>query len=89
MTKEIEKYSDITDDDCTMYKGTTLKSMYSTRNGFHQLRFESVKHDRSEGYIYHPYEELEDDKLYKCFEYTRVSGAGIEYTTISIMNYKD
>lgn len=37
--------------------------------------------------IYHPYSDFDDDKMYKCFEYSRVSGAGIEYKTIAIMNY--
>ena len=37
--------------------------------------------------IYNPYSDFDDDKMYKCFEYSRVSGAGIEYNTIAIMNY--
>ena len=37
--------------------------------------------------IYNPYSDFNDDKIYKCFEYSRVSGSGIEYNTIAILNY--
>lgn len=85
--KEIEKYSDITDDDCIFYSGKMLKDIYSRRNSFHQLRFESIKNNRYDKPIYNPHQDFEDDKMYKCFKFSRVSGAGIEYNTIAIMNY--
>lgn len=85
--KEIEKYSDISDDDCIFYSGKMLKDIYSIHNSFHQLRFESIKDNMHDKLIYNPYQDFEDDKMYKCFEYSRVSGAGIEYNTIAIMNY--
>lgn len=85
--KEIEKYSDITDDDCVVYSGKMLKDIYSRHNSYHQLSFESIKDGMRYKKIYHPYSDFDDDKMYKCFEYSRVSGAGIEYNTIAIMNY--
>ena len=85
--KEIEKYSDITDDDCIFYSGKMLKDIYSRHNSFHQLRFESIKDNMYDKPIYNPHQDFEDDNMYKCFEYSRVSGAGIEYNTIAIMNY--
>lgn len=85
--KEIEKYSDITDDDCIFYSGKMLKDIYSRHNSFHQVSFESIKNNMRDKNIYHPYSDFDDDKMYKCFEYSRVSGAGIEYNTIAIMNY--
>lgn len=85
--KEIEKYSDITDDDCVFYSGKTLKDMYSAHTSFHQISFESIKDNKYDKRIWHPYTDFEDEKMYKCYEYSRVSGAGIEYNTIAIMNY--
>lgn len=85
--KELEKYSDITDNDCVFYSGKTLKDMHSRSTSFHQLYFESIKDGMHDKIIYHPYTDFEDDKMYKCFEYSRVSGAGIEYNTIAILNY--
>lgn len=85
--KELEKYSDITDNDCVFYSGKTLKDMYSRSTPFHQLSFESIKDSMRDKIIYHPSTDFEDDKMYKCFEYSRVSGAGIEYNTIAILNY--
>ena len=85
--KEIEKYSDITDNDCVFLSGKTLKEMYSNHNGLHQLYFESIKNNMRDKNIYNPYSDFNDDKIYKCFEYSRVSGSGIEYNTIAILNY--
>ena len=85
--KEIEKYSDITDDDCVFYSGKMLKDIYSRHNGSHQLSFESIKNNMRDKKIYNPYSDFDDDKMYKCFEYSRVIGAGIEYNTIAIINY--
>lgn len=85
--KDIGKYSDITDDDCVFYSGKMLKDIYSKYNSSHQLSFESIKDNMRDKQIYEPYSDLDDDKIYKCFEYSRVSGAGIEYNIIAIMNY--
>ena len=52
--KEIEKYSDITDNDCVFLSGKTLKEMYSSHNGFHQLYFESIKNNMRDKNIYNP-----------------------------------
>lgn len=85
--KELKKYSDITDDDCVFYSGKMLKDIYSKHNSLHQLSFETIKNNMRDKRIYNPYSDFDDDKMYKCFEYSRVSGAGIEYNTIAIMNY--
>lgn len=37
--KEIEKYSDVTDDDCVFYSGKILEDIYSKHNSPHQLSF--------------------------------------------------
>lgn len=87
MNTNISFYSKITDADCEWITGKTLKNMHSQSTGFHQLSFEVVKNNRREKNLYEPYTDLEDEKLYKCFEYGRVSGAGIDYTTIAILNY--
>lgn len=87
MNRDISLYSEITDADCEWITGKTLKGMYSQSTGFHQLSFEVVKNNRREKNLYEPHTDLNDEKLYKCFEYGRVSGAGIDYTTIAILNY--
>ena len=87
MKREIEQYSDIQDCDCVFYTGKQLKELYSRRTGCCQLAFESVKNNKRDCRIYKPYNDFEDEKIYKCFEYSRIAGSGIEYDTISIMNY--
>lgn len=85
--KELEKYSDITDNDCVFYSGKTLKDMHSHSYSYRKLSFESIKDSMRDKIIYDPYIDFDDNKIYKCFEYSRVSGAGIEYNTIAILNY--
>ena len=46
-----------------------------------------MKNDIRDKNIYNPYSDFNDGKVYKCFEYSRVSGSGIEYNTIAILNY--
>ena len=64
-----------------------LKDIYSIHNSFHYLSFESIKNNMRDKNIYNPYSDFYDGKMYKCFEYSRVIGAGIEYNTIAIINY--
>jgi len=87
MDKTIEKYSDIIDEDCTLYTGEQLKNMYFRSTGFHQMSFESIKNGKREKTIYYPHDKFENMKMYKCFIYSRISGAGIEYQTVAILNY--
>lgn len=80
--KEIKCYADITDDDCVYYTGTQIKNMYRSSNGFNQLKIESVKNGRFDEQILDPLIDIENDKSYKCFEYSHYSGAYIYYKTI-------
>lgn len=70
-------------EDNKTYTGKTLKHMDSCSGSYHQLRFISKEHN----YI-SPY-SLDENKSYDCLEYTRVSGSGVEYTTITILNYEN
>lgn len=87
MKRDIETLSEITDDDCVYYTGEQLKWFTQTSTGFHQLSIETIKNGLRDERIYNPYNQLEDGKKYKCYECSRVSGAGIEYNYIYILNY--
>lgn len=83
----IERYDEITDEMCKEYSGKTLKSLYNNNNsGYHQLMIEIIHNGKRKGIIYHPLEELYDDKIYKCFEHSNCRH-WTEYNIISILNY--
>lgn len=78
-------YSEITDSECTMYKGSTLRFMYIMSSHSCIVGFESVKDGKHHKQVY--YTELDEDKMYKCYEYERTSGSGITYKKIAILNF--
>lgn len=87
MNKEIKLYRDITEDDCTTYSGKQLKHFYDVSNFASHIKFESIKNGKREKDLYNPHKDFDDERLYKCYEYSRVSGAGIEYNTIAILDF--
>lgn len=87
MEREINSLSEITNEDCVFYTGEQLKWFKQTSTGFQQLTIETVKNGLRDERIYCPNKQLDDTKKYKCYECSRVSGAGIEYNYIYILNY--
>lgn len=85
MRESIKKYSDITDNDCILYRGDSLKYLMQTHSGSEVYQFESIKNGQREHCFISP-ENLIDNKLYKCFKYYRTDFNGITYTTIAILN---
>lgn len=82
-------YADITENMMTLYKGSSLKHMYRCSNGFHHLEICIIKNGAYDHKVYNPYCDLDDEKIYKCYEYERTSGAGIEYNYIAIYNFDE
>lgn len=87
MNKIVEKYSDIKDSDCVFLSGIQLKDMASSSGGFCQLSFEIVENNIRVKNVNDPYSEFDDDKIYKCYDYSHISGRGVEYRIIAILNY--
>lgn len=84
MSKEVNKYSDVTPEMLKPYSSEDLTFM---SHSYNHLSILIIKDGMMERKIYDPEKELEKGKTYQCYEYERTSGAGITYTYILIYDF--
>lgn len=70
-----------------LYNGKQLIDKWNKKSGIYQLSIITLKNGVRDRKLTYPPSSLKKDKIYECCEHSRTTGSGVEYNTISILNY--
>lgn len=81
----MKDFKDIRPEDCVLYTGYQLKSLYNENKDRVILRFEYAIDGEYDHTIFDPADELIDNNLYLCYMYDAVEAGGLYIKQVAIL----